>query len=192
MTSKRFVNTGSISWIVTILAFVLLYAAYFFMYIPQQESLVEKRGFRILKEYAGNMHDKYAYYKTHIKNYSAYYSVEYLTSSELLPRETRNKIRTAIDDNQQIAKLIENLEKTITTDTSTKRNVAKQLITNFGNELDEIIIPGESSSDVVRVLTRLDPGFSNESGTLDTSCCAAIRTIKKYHFQTITRWGDKK
>ncbi len=75
MKNKANKNINNISWIVIVLSISVLYLSYFFFYIPQQESVLQERGFRILKEYGNNLYGKFDYYQTHLKNYGGYYTI---------------------------------------------------------------------------------------------------------------------
>ncbi len=68
-------SVNYIGWIVIVLAFVFLYFSYFFIYIPRQETKLQQRSFRILKEYGVNMFDKNSYYQSHFENYRIYYTL---------------------------------------------------------------------------------------------------------------------
>jgi len=75
MKLKKSKSGFNFSWIVVIALLILLYSSYFLLYIPKQELLVTERGFRILKEYAENMHKKKDYYNSHFRNYSIFYAI---------------------------------------------------------------------------------------------------------------------
>lgn len=68
----------NLSWIIVVAILILLYSTYFLLYIPKQEMLVTQRGFRILEEYAENMHKKQEYFHSHFKNYSVLYAIREL------------------------------------------------------------------------------------------------------------------
>ncbi len=71
---------------------VLLYISYFFLYVPQQQSLLHERGFRILEEYGMNVHEKQKYFDKHIENYGAYYVIR-----DFLNTGTKDKVRKKKD-----------------------------------------------------------------------------------------------
>ncbi|MCY1721838.1 hypothetical protein OU798_15900 [Prolixibacteraceae bacterium Z1-6] len=75
MKPLRSKATNNFSWIIVIVLLIILYASYFFLFIPKQEMLVKERGFRILERYAENMHHKHDYYASHFKIYSAFYAI---------------------------------------------------------------------------------------------------------------------
>lgn len=93
MKNKGYKNINYISWIVIVLSIAVLYLSYFFFYIPQQESVLQERAFRILKEYGNNLYGKFDYYQTHLKNYGGYYTI-------------RDKLR-----NESALKAVENLKR---------------------------------------------------------------------------------
>ncbi|RLD35294.1 MAG: hypothetical protein DRI73_02750, partial [Bacteroidetes bacterium] len=108
------IKTNYIGWLVILLAISMLYLGYFFIYIPQQEALVKERGFRILKEYGKNMHDKYDYYQKHIDNYGVFYSIRHFLNSE--SQEKATGIKNFKETNKKTYNLINGLEKTIIAD----------------------------------------------------------------------------
>ncbi len=113
------IKTNYIGWLIILVAIAMLYLGYFFIYIPQQETRVKERGFRILKEYGSNMHGKYAYYQKHIDNYGFFYSMRHILKSKgntLGVMNYKNK-------NPEIIKLINGLDKTIIADTSDHSSV---------------------------------------------------------------------
>jgi len=90
MKNKGFQHINYISWIVIVLSISALYLSYFFFYIPQQESVLQERAFRILKEYGNNLYGKFDYYQTHLKNYGGYYTIrEELRSESALQAHDR-------------------------------------------------------------------------------------------------------
>ena len=115
MKHKPQIKTNYIGWLVILLAISMLYLGYFFIYIPQQEALVKERGFRILKEYGSNMHDKYNYYQKHIDNYGVFYSIRHILEHELKDKEAG--IENFKKTNKKTIDLINGLDKTIITDT---------------------------------------------------------------------------
>lgn len=110
--TNKIINTGYLPWIIVILAVVLLYAAYFLIYIPRQESMVEKRGFRILNEYAGNIEGKCDYYIYHLKNYGPYYVLRSLANNSANLDTDKNLVDDVIRKNN-IETLINSLEPTM-------------------------------------------------------------------------------
>ena len=105
-------------WIILVIAITMIYLGYFLIYIPQQESMVNKRGFRILKEYASNIYDKYNYYKSHLENYNEFYILEYLKQQDK-PKNLREKINA--DDQKILRDLLGALEKSIETRPATEK-----------------------------------------------------------------------
>ncbi|MCG6186035.1 hypothetical protein [Maribellus maritimus] len=81
-------SANYIGWIVIILAFALLYFSYFFIYIPNQESKLQQRAFRILKEYGNNMFGKNDYYQNHFKNYGLYYKIRHYNNTNQMSRKS--------------------------------------------------------------------------------------------------------
>jgi len=160
MKPGKTIKVSSIPWVVIVLAFVLLYAAYFLLYIPQQESLVEKRAFRVLKEYAENMQDKLEYYETHIKNYSPYYSIDFLSKNNNC--RLKDFIDQAIRKSQQVQTLIANLDKTITTEKIDSNGITENVI--FDNVNYKLKFKGADESNVREILRSLvseNPGQIN-------------------------------
>ena len=86
MKIRIFKSANYIGWIVIILAFAFLYFSYFFIYIPNQESKLQQRAFRILKEYGNNMFGKNNYYQNHFKNYGLYYKIRLYNSTNQIGR----------------------------------------------------------------------------------------------------------
>jgi len=152
MNKTKYIKTSSIPILVILVAFFFLYAAYFFIYIPQQESLVEKRANRILKEYAGNMQEKLKYYETHFKNYSPYYTLKYLSQDD---SDHRDSVEAGIIGNLQVKTLMSNLDYKVTTVTFSNLTVDKKII--FVNGDCKIIFEGAPVSDVRIVLDSLLP-----------------------------------
>lgn len=116
MKTKQYNFTNAIGWIVVILAIPLFYFFYFFIYVPQQESQVQKRGFRILKEYGSNMIDKYEYYKKHLEIYDPYYKLLYYNTSDSKDSLTKI-IKKIVAQSKPTQRIFSDLEKTIITDT---------------------------------------------------------------------------
>ncbi len=81
MKIRAFKGANYIGWVVIVLAFAFLYFSYFFIYIPNQESKLQQRAFRILKEYGNNMFGKNEYYQNHFKNYGLYYKISLFNST---------------------------------------------------------------------------------------------------------------
>lgn len=109
MKIKRSKASLNVSWIVVVVLLILLYSSYFLIYIPRQELMVKKRGFRILEEYAGNMHKKLDYYQTHVSNYSPYYVLR-----SYLPNLLKAfNGRLSKEESDQIIEVINGLEKDI-------------------------------------------------------------------------------
>lgn len=131
MKPKNLFSARIVPFMIIILATVLLYSFYFLYYIPKQESQVEQRAFRIMKEFAKNIHDKLDYYDAHFKNYSFFYAIEHLVDDETpqLEDSVKLEIKKKIADNKQAKKLIENLNKSINTDivTVTKNDKERKL-----------------------------------------------------------------
>ncbi|RIJ48554.1 hypothetical protein D1614_08425 [Maribellus luteus] len=113
MKSRRSKAGFNFSWILIVTLLILLYSSYFLLYIPKQEMLVKERGFRILEEYAENIHKKKDYYQTHIQNYGPYYALRpWLDSLSKAFTQTDTNF-----DSLQIADVITSLEKKIRLDT---------------------------------------------------------------------------
>jgi hypothetical protein len=83
---KIFRNANYLGWIVIVLAFLFFYFSYFFIYIPKNEAQLKQKGFRILKEYGSNIHDKYKYFETHFSNYGVFYSIRSLENSKSIKK----------------------------------------------------------------------------------------------------------
>lgn len=109
MKSKRSKASNNFNWIIIVALLILLYSSYFLLYIPKQEMLVKERGFRILEEYAENIHKKKEYYQTHIKNYGVYYAVREFEDTVL------KEIAIGPDslDVDEIQKVVDELDKNI-------------------------------------------------------------------------------
>lgn len=131
MKPKIIFSARIVPFIVIILSTVLLYSFYFLYYITKQESQVEQRAFRILKEFAKNMHDKLDYYDAHFKNYSFFYAIEQLTDDQNsnLKDSEKQKVKKLIDKDTLVNRLIANLDNSIKTDTAivTKNDTGKKL-----------------------------------------------------------------
>jgi len=94
MKTKILKNANYIGWIVIVMIFVFIYFSYFFIYIPNKESQIQQKGFRILKEYGSNMLDKHKYFENQFKNFGIYYSIRFLENSEIISKKDKNKIDT--------------------------------------------------------------------------------------------------
>jgi len=92
MKTKIFKNVNYIGWIAIVMIFVLIYFSYFFIYIPNKESQIQQKGFRILKEYGSNMLDKHKYFENHFKNYGLFYSIKFLKDSSEISKIDTNLI----------------------------------------------------------------------------------------------------
>ncbi|WP_340112085.1 hypothetical protein [Maribellus mangrovi] len=108
MNLRRTKSKFNFSWIIVIALLILLYSSYFLLFIPKQEMRVTERGFRILEEYAENIHKKKDYYDTHLKNYSTFYVLNTTIDSLSVAFENNATI-----DSQAIANVIENLDTDI-------------------------------------------------------------------------------
>jgi len=117
MKSRQLFGTGLVSWGIIALAIILLYLSYFFIYIPNQETKLRQRSFRIIKEYGSNMHDKYQYYKKHTENYSIFYLIK-STLTKGTDEERKNNIRKFKSDFPDIYKVIVSLQEGIETELS--------------------------------------------------------------------------
>ncbi|WP_167610757.1 cache domain-containing protein [Maribellus sediminis] len=106
MNLRRAKSRFNFSWIIVIALLILLYSSYFLLYIPKQEMRVTERGFRILEEYAENMHKKNEYYVTHIKNYYPFYVLR----PRLDSLSTAFNTGPNLEDSSSIADVIGNLE----------------------------------------------------------------------------------
>ncbi|MCA1758615.1 MAG: hypothetical protein LC658_02505, partial [Bacteroidales bacterium] len=92
MKTKIFKNANYIGWIVVVLAFLLIYFSYFFIYIPKKEAQLQQKGFRILSEYGSNMLDKHKYFENHFNNYGLFYSIQFLVDSTVIEKKDTNQI----------------------------------------------------------------------------------------------------
>jgi len=98
MSKKRIKSVNNIGLIIVLGIIVMIYASYFLLYIPQQKSRVQERGFRILEEYAENIHKKKDYYQSHLRNYGAFYAVKEQNNYEnLITRIYQKKYKTNED-----------------------------------------------------------------------------------------------
>src|SRR5210317_509132 len=98
MSKKRIKSVNNIGLIIVLGVIVLIYASYFLLYIPQQKSRVQERGFRILEEYAENIHKKKEYYQSHLENYGAFYAVKEQTNyDELITRIYQKNYKSTED-----------------------------------------------------------------------------------------------
>ncbi|MCB0805863.1 MAG: hypothetical protein KDC05_08700 [Bacteroidales bacterium] len=114
MKSSKFISTNNIGWIIIVLAMIILYYSYYFIYIPQQETALKQRAFRILKEYGNNMHDKKDYYNTHLANYRDYYILDYLSNQKSTVSEViREKAYASSKWLKEIKKVIGDLDTNI-------------------------------------------------------------------------------
>ncbi len=128
MKTRKIKNPKSIGWIVVLIVMALLYSSYYLIYIPQQEAKLKERGFRILKEYAENIHDKQEHFKSHLKNYAAFYSIKSRYTKDEFEdllhksRPTRNYYYTQRDGIDEVCKdiygVIKNLHESIVIDSS--------------------------------------------------------------------------
>lgn len=150
MKQGKLIKVSSIPWVIIVLAFVLLYAAYFLLYIPQQESLIEQRAFRILQEYAANMKGKLDYYETHFRIYSPYYSVDRMSKDR--KSNTAKLLQTAISKNEQVRTLIANLDKTINTVIADSNSYTERIIYDNGQYI--ISFKGANPAQMDTVITK--------------------------------------
>ena len=91
MKIKNIFSSSYIGWIVIFAALIFWFFFYFMSYIPHQEAQLNKRGFRILREFSSNMLEKHEYYQNHFINFAQFY---YLRDSGWV---------TALDDKKQKA-----------------------------------------------------------------------------------------
>lgn len=97
-------------WLVIILVFVFLYFSYFFIFIPRQESHLQRRAFRILKEYGNNMYNKNKYFENHFKNYKAFYSIRYFKESKNISVRDSSEISSALQSKlKDVEDVIDNI-----------------------------------------------------------------------------------
>ena len=125
MKTKRSKANLNVSWIIVIVMLILLYSSYFLLFIPRQELMVKKRGFRILEEYAGNMHRKLDYYQTHVTNYSLYYSLKSFSNisnafASYLSEENKKEINDVINSLEK--DIVYNQDSTIKNNTYLLQN----------------------------------------------------------------------
>lgn len=113
MKTEKVKSRNSIGWIAIVGTLILLYASYFLLYIPKQELQVQERGFRILEEYAKNIHIKRDYYQNHLKNYGGLYAMRADTNSFF-----GNKNGTNVQDKGVFLKAIKDLNKLIKLDSN--------------------------------------------------------------------------
>ena len=136
---KIFRNVNYLGWIVVILAFLFMYFAYFFIYIPKKEAQLQQKGFRILNEYGSNILDKHKYFETHFRNYGFFYSIKYLINSGLIVKKNINE--TDVDKAVKLENVLKGLQPYVYTfevknDSTQVNNVAKkglQLRFRFNN-----------------------------------------------------------
>ena len=121
MKSTRLINVNSVGWVVIFLAIILLYISYFFIYIPQQEASLNRRAFRILKEYGTSVDEKYNYYRKHVENYDIFYTFRFIIDSKWKD-SFRSNIQKKLANMEIIGKVIDGLEKQVVTDTLRKDN----------------------------------------------------------------------
>ncbi len=112
MKSGRLINTNNIGWIVIILAMIILYFSYFFVYVPSQENKIQQRAFRVLKEYGNNMQEKFDHYDGHLENYGYFYYLkqEYGPGLDTVLKKA---VAGSDLDSAQIAKEIKNITSVV-------------------------------------------------------------------------------
>ncbi len=113
MKTEKVKSRSSIGWIAIVGTLILLYASYFLLYIPKQELQVQERGFRILEEYANNIHIKRDYYQNHLKNYGGLYAMRADTNCFF-----GNVNGTNVQDKGVFLKAIKDLNKLIKLDSN--------------------------------------------------------------------------
>ncbi len=134
MKIRVYKNANYVGWIVIILAFAFLYFSYFFIYIPKQESKLQQRAFRILKEYGNNMFGKNDYYQNHFKNYGLYYKIRLyaktnqITNKPWLSRKSTTQL-------QDVQKVVGGLLPYVQLDTTYKSPDAIFIYSNKENKL---------------------------------------------------------
>ncbi len=163
---KIFRNVNYLGWIVVILAFLLMYFSYFFIYIPKKEVQLQQKGFRILNEYGSNMLDKYKYFETHFRNYGVFYSIKYLGDSGFIAKKDTDEID--IDKAVKIENVLKGLQPYVNT---TENNV--NLSTFYDETKKELLLSFKFKNN--------DPGLASEfekfyrSNTKDTSIALILK-----------------
>lgn len=156
MKNKEIKNVNHISWIVIILSIIVLYFTYFFFYIPQQESLLQERGFRILKEYGNNMYGKYAYYQQHLENYGGYYAIRSILESDSIKEEGKNskKETKQMKDAKPTKELLDLLEVIKSLDpairTEAVPDTSKNILPHFSNDRNYLNFPRSKAVNPVK------------------------------------------
>ena len=105
MKIEKVKSRNTIGWVAIVTTLILLYASFFLLYIPKQELQLQERGFRILEEYAKNIHIKRDYYQNHLQNYGGFYVLKREGASTVIPQ--LQKGTTLSDD---IDNVIESLD----------------------------------------------------------------------------------
>lgn len=160
-------NVNYIGGIVIILAFVFLYFSYFFIYIPRQESMLQQRAFRILKEYGNNMSDKNNYYKNHFKNYGLYYKIRFFSQSDSIVRRDGLNQNDSIQF-EKIREVVDGLYAYVINDTR-EEDLNESLV--FSNDDDRLFlnfntqIPASSNEESIRLVKQL---YTSKSGGTET------------------------
>jgi hypothetical protein len=160
-------NVNYIGGIVIILAFVFLYFSYFFIYIPRQESLLQQRAFRILKEYGNNMSDKNNYYKNHFKNYGLYYKIRFFSQSDSIARKDGLNHNDSIKFDE-VREVVDGLYAYVINDTR-EEDLNESLV--FSNDDDRLFlnfntqIPASPNEESIRSVKQL---YTSKSGGTET------------------------
>ncbi len=116
MKTKIFKNANYLGGIVIIMIFVFIYFSYFFVYIPNKESQLRQKGFRILKEYGSNMVDKHEYFENHFNNYGLFYDIQFLVESNVISKKDTNRIEKVFrKKSEEIANFINGLPEYVNT-----------------------------------------------------------------------------
>lgn len=170
MKTNFFRNVNYIGWIVIILAFVFLYFSYFFIYIPRQETQLQQRAFRILKEYGDNMFGKSKYYKNHFENYRLYYKIRYYTELKKIQKDTTlNEEDSKAHD--EVMSVLGGLPSFVVIDDSLKPELKKtfvlpegdsRLFINYNSQLSESV-KQESVRSLSKFFNSNDADFNSES-----------------------------
>ncbi len=172
MKSKIFKNVNYAGFTLIILAFLFIYFSYFFIYIPREETKIQQKGFRILKEYGSNMEDKYKYFENQFKNFGIYYSIRCLEDSGIISKIASNRIDSR--KSSDIENVINGLPEYIVTTTAKsakdttffqKNKAGKMLLVfckkNIDPELTDTLKNYYKSNTTEKIDEILKTGYSN-------------------------------
>ena len=114
---KIFRNPNYLGWVIVVLASLLFYYSYFFVYIPKKEAQLQQKGFRILNEYGSNILEKYKYFETHFSNYGVFYSIRSLENDSIIQKIETGELENKKADN------IKDFVKGLPSEVETKKEV---------------------------------------------------------------------